>query len=523
MSHHIFSKNTSQQRPSKARKTLLLGVLAALSSLPLAALAFDLSDVAAIAQARSQAVWQAPSVVMPPELAALDYDALRDIRFNTDKALWRDQLLPIEINFFHIGRQGDSVRINEITADGVTPFAYKASDFNFGKNQLSTANWGELGFAGFRAHSFLNSTNYKDELIAFMGASYFRALGVGQRYGLSARGLAIDTVGGAREEFPRFTEFWLEKPLPGATSLTIYALLESERMTGAYRFDIQGGMDTAVDVHAQVFMRPGSPAVASFGVAPLTSMFFFGENQPRTGDFRPEVHDSDGLMMASGNGEWLWRPLQNTSSALVNSFSMEALKGFGLIQRDRDFKSYEDLEARYELRPSAWITPLGDWGSGRVELLQLPTPDETHDNIVAYWVPNKLPLPGEAVSMAWRINWQGKQQQRPPNSWVTQSRKGSGFSQLSAQVQKQITEFSIDFAGPALESLSPDAAVKAVVTSDANGRILESQALYNPAAGGWRIHLRVQRIDPTQPIELRAFLQHDNNTLSETWTNLITP
>ena len=202
---------------------------------------------------------------------------------------------------------------------------------------------------------------------------------------------------------------------------------------------------------------------------------------------------------------------------------MQSLKGFGLMQRDSDFKSYEDLEARYELRPSAWITPVGDWGAGRVELLQLPTPDETHDNIVAYWVPSKLPLPGEAISMAWRINWQGRQQQLPPNSWVTQSRKGSGFSQLSAQEQEKITEFAIDFAGPALDQLDPQAQVKAVVSSDANGRILESQALRNPAAGGWRIHLRVQRIDPNQPIELRAFLQHDNQTLSETWTNLITP
>ena len=485
---------------------------------------WTLENVAAIAKQRAQSQYQEPSLVVPAELANLDYDGYRDIRFNTDKAQWRADQLPYEVNFFHVGPHGDSVRINEITTDGVRALSYNAADFNFGKNQLQPQNWGDLSFAGFRAHAALNPGNYKDELIAFLGASYFRALGAGQRYGLSARGLAIDATGAAQEEFPRFTEFWLQKPSATSTQLTVFALMDSPRATGAYRFDVKPGEETTVEVRATVFMRAGAnPQVTTLGLAPLTSMFFFGENQPRLGDYRPEVHDSDGLMVNTGEGEWLWRPLQNPAGPLVTSFSMKSLKGFGLMQRDRAFTSYEDTEARYELRPSAWVTPMGDWGPGRVELLQFKTPDETHDNVVAYWVPEKAPQAGEGLDFGYQIAWQGKNQQRPPNGWVTQTRRGTGYTKLSDEALKQQIQYVIDFAGPALDALPEGSPVKAVVTSDANGRVLESHAWRNPANGQWRMNMRVQRIDPAQPVELRAFLQNDSHTVSETWTNLVTP
>src|SRR5205085_6387853 len=157
--------------------------------------------------------------------------------------------------------------------------------------------------------------------------------------------------------------------------VTVYALLESQRATGAYRFDIVPGAETVVRVQARLYLRAAATQVATLGIAPLTSMFFSGENQPRRGDFRPEVHDSDGLQVATGDGEWLWRPLQNPARMTVTSFAVRELRGFGLMQRDRTFSSYEDTEARYERRPSAWVRPLSDWGPGRVELVQLPTPD----------------------------------------------------------------------------------------------------------------------------------------------------
>lgn len=484
--------------------------------------AWGLEDVAELARAQAQAPFKQASQTIPAELADLDYDGYRDIRFNPDSTLWRADQLPFEANFFHVGRLSDTVRINEITPQGVKPIPYNPADFNYGQNKLSPQTWGDLGFGGLRTFSNLNSADHKDELAVFTGASYFRALGAGQRYGLSARGLAVDTSGPSQEEFPRFTEFWLEKPSAGAKQLIIYALMDSPRMTGAYRFDITPGEQTVTEVHARVFMRATDKPVATLGLAPLTSMFFFGENQPRTGDFRPEVHDSDGLMIATGDGEWLWRPLQNPSAAITTSFGMTSLKGFGLMQRDRAFHSYEDTEARYELRPSAWVTPLGDWGPGRVELLQFGTPDETHDNVAAYWVPANMPQPGQSLDFAYTIHWQGQNQQMPPNGWVTQSRRGMGYIRPGTEAMDQ-HQFVLDFADPALDALPEGAPVQAIASTDTNGRVLENLAYKNPVTGAWRMTLRVQRLNPALPVELRAFLQHNNQTLSETWTNLITP
>ena len=430
--------------------------------------------------------------------------------------------------FFHLGLyQREPVLINEVSPQGTRHIPYRTADFDYGKNKVQPQSWGDLGFAGFRLHQHLNSPAYKDELVVFQGASYFRALGAGQQYGLSARGLAIDTVGGKGEEFPRFTEFWLVRPQPGDTQATVYALMDSPRATGAYRFDIQPGAQTVTTVRARIFVRGGSAGpIKTLGIAPLTSMFLSGENQPRKDDFRPEVHDSDGLMVATGEGEWLWRPLQNPRQVLVTSFATTNPKGFGLMQRDRQWSSYEDVEARYERRPSAWVRPLHPWGPGRVELVQLPTPDETHDNVVAYWVPQQLPAPGTPLEVSYELAWQGDQgagQQRPPSAWATQSRKGVGYTQQSAEALRTQVQYVVDFTGPALHDLKADAPVKAVVTSDANGRVLESGVYRNPATGQWRMTLRVERLRKDQPIELRAFLQHLQHAVSETWTHVILP
>ncbi|MEJ1962033.1 MAG: glucan biosynthesis protein G [Gammaproteobacteria bacterium] len=479
------------------------------------ALAFGFDDVAARAEQQAKSPYKSATRQPPAELAALTYDQYRDIRFRPDHALWRAENLPFELMFFHLGKfQTQPVRINEVTAKGARHIPYDSADFNYGKNDLSPKTWGDLGFAGFRVHYPLNGKEYKDELVVFLGASYFRALAAGLRYGLSVRGLAIDSVGGSGEEFPRFSEFWVVKPAADADTLTIYALLDSPRANGAYQFDIHPGAETVIDVRMRLFLR--SP-VATLGIAPLTSMYAFGENQPHRTDFRPEVHDSDGLMVAAGNGEWLWRPLINPKQTLTTSFSMSELHGFGLMQRDRNFASYEDSEARYELRPSAWIEPVGSWGAGRVELFQLPTPDETNDNINAYWVPEKLPAPGQPLDLSYRLHWQGDQMQHPPGAWVTQTRAGRGFADLADDEQ----QFVVDFTGPSLVALPADAAVKAVVTAPSNGQIVESNAYRVEATGAWRMTVRVKQLDVRQPTELRGFLQSDNNVLTETWSNIL--
>ena len=488
-------------------------LLACLHGAPARAFGFD--DVAAQAERQAKAPYRSVSRKPPAELRALNYDQYRDIRFRPDHALWRPENLPFELMLFHIGKfQTDSVRINEVTPRAVRHIPYDSADFNYGQNTLSPQTWGDVGFAGFRAHYPLNGSEYKDEVAVFLGASYFRALGAGQHYGLSARGLAIDTVGGQGEEFPRFTEFWVVKPAANATTLTLYALLDSPRVSGAYQFEIHPGEETVMDVRARLFLRAG---VATLGIAPLTSMFAFGENQPHRTDFRPEVHDSDGLMVATGDGEWIWRPLLNPKQTLTTSFSMPKLRGFGLMQRDRNFGSYEDSEARYELRPSAWIEPVGAWGAGRVELVQLTTPDETNDNIVAYWVPDKIAAPGQPLEMAYRLHWQGEQMQHPPGAWVTQTRVGRGFTALPEDEQ----QFVVDFTGPSLTSLPADAKVKAVVTAPSNGQIVESNAYRVEATGAWRMTVRVKQLRPAEPTELRGFLQSDTNVLTETWSNIL--
>ncbi|WP_173025841.1 glucan biosynthesis protein G [Acidovorax sp. SRB_14] len=523
----VFSRFRVQPRaPALAQRWRLLcaALLWAAASAP--ALAFDLDSVTQLARGRAQHPYRAASAALPRALAALDYDQLRDVRWKPERALWRSAQLPFEAMLFHLGRtQSAPVQIHEVTPSGTRHLAYAPADFDYGKNRVTPGAWGDLGFAGFRLHYPLNSPQYKDELVVFQGASYFRALGAGQQYGLSARGLAIDTAGGAHEEFPRFTEFWLVRPAPDARVATVYALLDSPRATGAYRFDIRPGAQTVTTVHARVFLRaPGTgKPIATLGIAPLTSMFLFGENQPSPSDFRPEVHDSDGLMIATGEGEWLWRPLQNPQRALTTSFATTAPRGFGLMQRDRQWSSYEDAEARYERRPSAWVRPLGDWGAGRVELVQLHTPDETHDNIVAYWVPAQLPAPGQALEFAYELSWQGQDQQRPPGAWVVQSRRGLGYSRQTQADAPQQVQYVVDFDGPALAGLSDRARVQAVVSSDANARVLERLVYRNPANGQWRMTLRVQQIDRARPAELRAFLEHDNHAVSETWTHIVLP
>ena len=501
--------------------TLTLLCAALLGATPAAfAQGFGFEDVAREAQALARQPYADRQATLPAELAALTYDQYRDVRFRPERALWRADGLPFELMFFHLGKfQTHAVRLHEVGPQGVRKIGFDAADFDYGKNRLDAARWGDIGLAGFRVHYPLNSTAYKDELVVFLGASYFRALGRGQHYGLSARGLAIDTVGGQGEEFPRFTAFWIERPAPGATALVIHALLDSPRATGAYRFTLRPGEATEVDVKARLFLRAGAVGIAALGIAPLTSMYQHGENQPRPGDFRPEVHDSDGLMVASSSGEWLWRPLNNPKRPFTSSFALDGLAGFGLMQRDRAYANYEDPEAQYERRPSVWVTPAGDWGPGRVEMLQLPTPDETNDNIVAYWVPARLPAPGQPYDLAWTLRWQGDEQQRPPNGWALQSRTGRSYAELGPNE----TQYVVDFDGPALRALPPDARVEAVVSAGASGRIAETNAYRNPATGAWRMTLRVERLESTQPIELRAFLRTGSHALTETWTSVIQP
>ncbi|MDL4863805.1 glucan biosynthesis protein G, partial [Halomonas elongata] len=310
---------------------------------------------------------------IPPELAELDYDQYRQIRFRPEHAIWQDQSL-FEVQLFHPGFLYDRpVTLNLVGPDGdVRPLPFDASHFRYDDDvaDLADLELGDLGYAGFRLHYPLNSGEYRDEFMVFLGASYFRMVGRGQGYGLSTRGLAIDTAEPHGEEFPAFREFWLIEPEPDATRMTVLALLDSPSLTGAYRFDIAPGSQTVVDTEARLFARDD---VTKLGVAPLTSMFMHGgiASYPAD-DYRLRVHDSSGLALHTGNGERIWRPLSNPEKLHLSSLQDSSPQGFGLVQRPRHFDGYLDAEARYEKRPSEWVTPLGDWGKGHIELVEIP-------------------------------------------------------------------------------------------------------------------------------------------------------
>ncbi|MGH8462475.1 MAG: glucan biosynthesis protein G [Stenotrophobium sp.] len=493
--------------------TLLLTAMAAVP-----AQAFDFNTVASQAQALSNKPYKRADDKLPRELLDLSLDDYHNIRYKPQKALWHSAKLPFELQFFHPGAYYDqTVQINVVDDGRVHPLTLDPDDFDYGNNHLDKSKLRGIGYAGFRVHYALNTQKYKDELIEFQGASYFRGLGKGQHYGLSARGLAIDTGLLSGEEFPAFTDFWIVKPGHHDRQLVIYALLNSPRATGAYRFVVKPGESTIVDVQARLFLRS---SVGKLGLAPLTSMFLFGENQPSAPDFhqdyRPEVHDSDGLQVDTGR-EWLWRPLVNPKRLLITSFGAINPRGFGLMQRDRDFHDYEDLDARYDLRPSAWIAPKGNWGAGRIELVEIPTPDETNDNIVAYWVPEKLPAPHQPLDLAYTLSWEMDKPTRPPDAWVAQSLRGQGYQ----KDPDGSIRFTLDFVGPALSKLPADAPVISGVWLDDNAQLIERQVLHNDVTRGWRVTIRFKRLDDDKPVEMRAFLSKDKKPISETWSYIL--
>jgi glucans biosynthesis protein len=491
--------------PATARALLMW--LACAAAVSAHAASFGFEDVAAQAQALAAKPWQ-PAPPLDARRAGLDYDAYRRLRFRPSHAQWRGR--PFQMQFFPQGRLATrALQLHELVDGRPRPLRVPAEAFDF-DGVLPPGPPGQaMPVSGWRLQHPLNRAGLHDEVVAFIGA--------GQRYGLSARGLAVDTVGGRGEEFPDFVAYWFEPPTADAKTFRFYALLDGPRVTGAYRFVLQPGASTTVEVQARLFLRAG---VSTLGIAPLTSMFLHGENQPSRTDFRPEVHDSDGLQIETGDGEWLWRPLTNPRGVFVSSFALRSPRGFGLMQRDRSFASYEDVEARYELRPSAWVQPVGDWGAGRVELLQFHTPDETHDNVVAYWVPAQVLAPGRPFDIAWRVHWQGDAARLPPGAHVQQTRGGYGYMKEPPPASRR--KLLIDFAGP---GLPPEDAedVQAVTSGNANARIVHVNAYPNPSRAGWRATVEFDRLDAQQPVELRVFLRQGANTLSETWSYALAP
>jgi glucans biosynthesis protein len=447
---------------------------------------------------------------LPPFLAALNYDQYRDIRFLPAQSLWLREKLPFQVQFFSrasLFREQVKVNIFEERASAAVDF--EANMFDFGRLPVPEEVPKDLGFAGFRLHYPINKANYYDEVITFLGASYFRAVGRGQVYGLSARGLALNTARDKGEEFPVFQEFWLEKPAHTVRQITVYALLDSPSVSGAYRFVISPGAGTEIDVKAHLYFRDD---VEALGVAPLTSMFYHGKTtQHYIDDFRPEVHDSDGLWVVAGNGEHLWRPLNNPQRLAGSYYRIENPRAFGLLQRERDFDAYQDLEASYQGRPGAWVEPVGDWGAGTVELVEIPTDDEYHDNIVVFWVPARPATAGSHRSFEYKLTFGDEPRLSQKKAHSIATRIGAGADAKSAQ-----RKFVIDFVGAQLGALAETAEIVADISSS-TGVVGKPVVQRNPFSGGVRVYFDFTPGDEALS-ELRCQLRSGADMLTETWS-----
>jgi periplasmic glucans biosynthesis protein len=519
-----------------ARRVLALFLLAAVAAivpgLDAAASAQDGSpitaealfeEVAAMAATLSAAAYEPPVDMLPEAFRDMSYDQYRAIRFRPDAALWRDESR-FEAQFFHPGFLfRHPVTLYEVDAGAVREITFDPGLFRYEAEaeELAQQGRGDLGFAGFRLHYPLNTEDYKDELIVFLGASYFRLVGPGQVYGLSSRGLAIDTASPGGEEFPAFRKFWLLRPAPDADTVTILALLDSPSVSGAYRFDLHAGPGFTVEVDKRLYARRD---VARLGIAPLTSMFFFGEASVRRyDDFRPRAHDSEGLMKQTGAGEWIWRPLTNPVRLRISSLRDEKPRGFGLVQRNRDFFGYLDMEAEYHRRPSQWVTPLdGDWGVGGVELVEIPTGDETNDNIVAYWV-GDAPFPaGDQRRYRYRLTLFDDVPPGDPPARVVRTRSGWGAVPGVAEPPPQsLRRYIVDFAGGEFDAKDPGDGIQPSLEASA-GTITDLRVRRLPEGAGWRATFL---LDPEggRAADLRLVLTLDGRPITETWNHVWYP
>ena len=467
------------------------------------------------AKALAEMPYKKPAELPAGKFRGLDYDEYRDIRFKPAEGPWSKNKLRFDMQLFHAGGMFTApVKINEIVKRKAVPLTYHPEYFDYGKNEISQDDFEEVkdgGYAGFRLHYPLNSLDYYDEVISFLGASYFRALGQGHKYGLSARGLAIDTALMKGEEFPMFTEFYVERPRRNAHEIKIYAVLDSPSVAGAYCFKLKPGKETLMDVDAALYFRQ---TVEKLGIAPLTSMYLFGENtKNRFDDYRPEVHDSDGLLVHNGAGEWLWRPLDNAKFLRVSSFEDNNPQGFGLMQRDRQLAHYLDFEANDHERPSLWVEPRGEWGKGTVQLVEIPSQQEIHDNVVAYWIPAAKVEPGREYRFKYRLYWADGAPGGDAEAKVYATYTGIGG--VMGVLGNTGRKFAVEFTGRTLRrdfgngDLSLD-------LSASEGKIERAHLEYNTETKGVVAYFDFEPNGKTS--ELRLALKRGEEVISEVWT-----
>lgn len=482
--------------------------------------AFDFDSFSARMQTMAAEPFKPVTDALPEALKGLDYDAYRRIQYRTESSKWADADLGYRLQAFHMGWLfPEPVQVFEIIDGTARSIGFGADDFDYHDDAVAAAAASVEtfpGVAGFRINAPMNSPELFDEVVSFLGASYFRALGRYNNYGLSARGLLMNSWVEGPEEFPRFSEFYVQKPTMHGTPLTIYAALESQSVTGAYRFILtpagEAHQETTIEVTARLYFRAD---VKELGIAPLTSMFLFAEgNRAGFDDYRPQVHDSNGLLIQRETGEVIWRALNNAT--IGTSYLWENNpRAFGLYQRGRDFEAYQDAGAHYERRPSLRIEPIGDWGQGHVRLVEIPSRLEGDDNIVAFWIPEEPATAGSSRELSYRMVW-GDLNPDPasPIAHVAETRSGIG-GVSGVEAVENFRKFVIDFAGGELAGMTDETQLEAVAEV-AGGTITSSVLSRVDANGVWRLVLDVETED-TATLELKAYVMGLGRKLTETW------
>jgi glucans biosynthesis protein len=459
--------------------------------------------------------YRPPAQPDPQITSKIDYETWGKITYNTDYALYATGRERFPIEFFHLGMFfKKAVRVHVVEDERAREVLYDPSYFNMPADSIARQLAPGAGFAGFRIQEAKNGALdwRKNDWVAFLGASYFRAIGELRQYGLSARGVALDTwVAGKSEEFPDFTHIYVGPETD--EGVTLHALLEGPSIVGAYRFLMKRGKGVVMDIDCNLFLR-GS--FERFGIAPLTSMYWFSETKKPTGiDWRPEVHDSDGLAMWTGAGERLWRPLNNPPRVMASAFGDNNPKGFGLLQRDRNFDHYLD-GVFYDRRPSVWVEPRGDWGKGAVQLVEIPTDDEIHDNVVTMWVPERPAVPGSEFQFSYRLYWLADEPFPTELARCVATRLGNG-GQPGKPRPKGVRKFMVEFLGGPLEKLPFGVKPEPVLwASRGTFSYIFTEAVFDGVPGHWRAQFDLT-VDGADPVEMRLFLKNGDAVLSENW------
>ena len=451
------------------------------------------------------------------------------ISFKKEHRLWADTDSSFEASFFHPGFIYNNLARVEVVENGrPRPFNFSSDFFNYPDQDLAAAaKSAGLEFTGFRISYPLNDAEKKDEALSFLGATHFRALAKRSQYGLEARGLIINPAQPDGEEFPYFRRFWLVEPEAGAASMTIYALMDSPSLTGAYQFDLSPGPTTIMEVTATIFRRSNKNIPTKIGLAPIGSMYLFSEKENgNKNDWRPEVHNSDILLWTDGNGNWYRRPLANPDRLETSTYELNNPKGFGLMQQDNNFDHYQDFSGRFDLRPSLWVEPDGEWGPGQIELLEIPASQEIHNNIIAFWAPTGDQTLKNSFTIGYKLYWM-------PSGTIPHQFGRAVNTRLKRNTEAGTLHFLVDFEGGILNDIPADSGLASIVETSAEVAVQDKNLVKNPVTGGWRLEFKVKPVENNgvmqsllnargdrKNLRLKALLKRGENlpeALTETW------